>query len=139
MKPSVGRRRVVIEEVQPEVNGGRYPAKRVVGDHVRVTAAVFSDGHDHVGARLLYRHSDEKDFRSVSFTALPNDMWTARFTVDRLGLWYFTVDGWVDHFDTWVSDLAKRLAAQPDPKEPTQQIVSPQEIPTAAGDRRATA
>ncbi len=129
MKPSEGRRRVVIEEVQPQVNGGRYPAKRIIGDQVTVTAAIFSDGHDHVGARLLYRHSDEKDFKSVPFTALSNDLWTARFPVDRLGMWYYTLEGWVDHFDTWVSDLAKRLAAQPDPKEPTQQIVSPQEIP----------
>ena len=128
MKPSEGRRRVVIEEVQPEVNGGRYPAKRVVGDQVTVTAAIFSDGHDHVNARLLYRHADEKGFKSVPFTALPNDLWTAKFPVDRLGMWYFTLEGWVDHFDTWVSDLAKRLAAQPDPKEPTQQVI-PQDIP----------
>ena len=128
MKPSEGRRRVVIEEVQPEVNGGRYPGKRVIGDTVTVTAAIFSDGHDHVAARLLYRHSSEKDFKSVPFSALPNDLWTARFPVDKLGTWYFTLEGWVDHFDTWVSDLTKRLAAQPDPKQPTQQV-EPQDIP----------
>src|ERR1700761_3503453 len=128
MKPSEGRKRVVIEEVQPEVNAGRYPAKRVVGDQVTVTAAIFSDGHDHVAARLLYRHSSEKSFKSVSFTALPNDFWTARFPVDKVGTWFFTVEGWVDHFDTWISDLGKRLAAQPDPAEPTQQV-EPQDIP----------
>ena len=38
------------------------------------------------------------------------------------------MEGWVDHFDTWVSDLAKRLAAQPDPEQPTQQV-EPQDIP----------
>ena len=128
MKPSEGRRRVVIEEIQPQVNGGRYPAKRVLGDHVTVTAAIFSDGHDHVAARLLYRHSSEKAWKSVPFAALPNDFWTARFAVDQLGTWLFTVEGWVDHFDTWVHDLAKRLAAQPDPEEPTQQV-EPQDIP----------
>lgn len=129
MKPNEGRRRVVIEEVQPEVNAGRYPAKRVVGDHVTVQAAIFSDGHDHVAARLLYRHSSEKTWRSVPFTALPNDLWTARFPVDQIGTWHFTVEGWVDHFDTWTHDLTKRLGAQPDPKEPTQQITEPQDIP----------
>lgn len=128
MKPNEGRRRVVIEEVQPEVNGGRYAAKRVVGDNVTVTAAIFSDGHDHVAARLLYRHSEDKQFKSVPFSALPNDLWTARFPVDRLGTWVFTVEGWVDHFDTWVSDLGKRLQAQPDPKQPTQQTET-QDIP----------
>lgn len=128
MKPSEGRRRVVIEEVQPEVNAGRYPAKRVVGDQVTVTAAIFSDGHDHVAGRLLYRHSAEKDWKSSPFVALPNDLWTAQFSVDRLGTWQFTVEGWVDHFDTWVHDLGKRLAAQPDPQQPTQQV-EPQDIP----------
>ncbi len=128
MKPTEGRRRVVIEEVQPEVNAGRYPAKRVIGDLVTVQAAIFSDGHDHVAARLLYRHSTEKAWKSVPFAALPNDLWTARFPVDRLGTWMFTIEGWVDHFDTWTHDLTKRLAAQPDPRQPTQQI-EPQDIP----------
>lgn len=128
MKPSEGRRRVVIEEVQPEVNAGRYPAKRIVGDLVTVTAAIFSDGHDHVAGRLLYRHGGEKDWQTVPFVALSNDMWTAQFPVDRLGTWHYTVEGWVDHFDTWVHDLGKRLAAQPDPHEPTQQV-EPQDIP----------
>lgn len=128
MKPIEGRRRVVIEEIQPEVNGGRFPAKRILGDQVAVTAAIFSDGHDHVAARLLYRHASQSAWQSAPFTALPNDLWTATFVVDRLGSWLFTVEGWVDHFDTWVSDLGKRLAAQPDPEEPTQQV-GPQDIP----------
>ncbi len=129
MKPTEGRRRVVIEEIEPQVNGGRYPSKRVLGEQVTVTAAVFSDGHDHVGARLLYRHSSEKKWQETRFTALPNDLWTADFSADQLGTWVFTVEGWVDHFDTWISDLGKRLAAQPDPHEPTQQISEPQDIP----------
>ncbi len=129
MKPIEGRRRVVIEEVEPQINGGRYPAKRVLGEQVAVTAAVFSDGHDHVGARLLYRHSSEQKWRETRFVALTNDLWTASFSADQLGTWMFTVEGWVDHFDTWIDDLGKRLAAQPDPHEPTQQISEPQDIP----------
>ena len=128
MKPSEGRRRVVIEEVQPQVNCGRYAAKRILGDHVTVTAAIFSDGHDHVAARLLYRHTSQRRWKDVPFTATPNDLWIARFPVDQLGSWLFAVEGWVDHFDTWVSDLGKRLDAQPDPREPTQQVES-QDIP----------
>ena len=128
MKPTEGRRRVVIEEIQPQVNGGRYPAKRILGDHVTVTAAIFSDGHDHVAARLLYRHTSQRKWKAVPFTELPNDLWTARFPVDTLGTWVFAVEGWVDHFDTWVADLGKRLAAQPDPEQPTERT-EPQDIP----------
>ncbi|HEY1744967.1 MAG TPA: alpha-1,4-glucan--maltose-1-phosphate maltosyltransferase, partial [Granulicella sp.] len=130
MKPSEGRRRIVIEEIQPQVDAGRYPAKRVAGDLVEVTAAIFGDGHDHVAARLLYRHESQKKWASVPFRELTNDMWTASFPVDKLGMWRFTVEAWVDHFDTWVDDLGKRLAAQPDPKAPTQQA-TPQDIPLA--------
>jgi starch synthase (maltosyl-transferring) len=130
MKPTEGRRRVVIEEIQPTVDGGRYPAKRVVGDVVTVTAAIFSDGHDHVAARLLYRQAAQRKWQSAPFTALTNDLWTATFPVDKIGEWRFTVEAWVDHFDTWTADLAKRLAAQPDPAEPTRQT-GPQDIPLA--------
>jgi len=112
MKPAEGRRRVVIEEIQPVVDAGRYPAKRTIGDSVAVTAAIFADGHDHVAARLLYRPSAERSWRASPFTAQVNDLWSASFTVDKLGEWRFTVEAWIDHFDTWVHDLGKRLAAQ---------------------------
>ena len=112
MKPVEGRRRVIIEEIQPQVDCGRYPARRFIGDRVDVSAALFSDGHDHVSAQLLYRHEEDASWTVVSLTALPNDIWTGSFIVDRLGTWIFTVRGWVDHFDTWCADLRKRLAAQ---------------------------
>ena len=113
MKPSEGRSRVVIEEITPQVNCGRYPARKIVGDVVTVTAAVFADGHDHLAARVMYRHKSERRWRSVPMTAIGNDVWSATFTVDKLGMWNYMVQGWVDHFDTWTSDLKKRLAAQP--------------------------
>ena len=112
MKPVVGRSRVVIEDVRPQIDAGRYPVCRVLGDEVVVTAAVFADGHDHLGARLLYRSSAERRWRFTQMTALGNDLWTGSFKVDRVGTWCYTVEGWTDHFDTWASDLKKRLAAQ---------------------------
>ncbi len=61
---------------------------------------------------------------------LTNDLWSGSFTADRLGEWKFGVQGWVDHFDTWSSDLMKRLAAQPDPEKPDP-AVQDQNIPLA--------
>ena len=123
MKPTEGRRRVVIEQIQPVVDAGRYPAKRVLGDAIEVTAAIFGDGHDHVAARLLYKHSSERSWHSAPFMALTNDLWSASFTADKLGDWSFTIEAWIDHFGTWVYDLGKRLAAQSE--------ATPQEIPVA--------
>ncbi|HEX3571199.1 MAG TPA: alpha-1,4-glucan--maltose-1-phosphate maltosyltransferase, partial [Acidobacteriaceae bacterium] len=130
MKPVEGRKRVIIEEVQPQIDCGRYPAKRILGDAVTITAAVFGDGHDHVSGRLLYRHSSETDWRFKPLTPLTNDRWTATFTVDKLGDWLYTIEGWVDHFDTWCADLRKRLAAQPTPDNPNASAES-QDIPLA--------
>ena len=130
MKPIEGRKRVVIEEVEPQIDCGRYPAKRILGDTVTVTAAVFGDGHDHVSGRLLYRHSSEADWRSTPLSPLTNDLWSASFTVDALGHWLYTLEAWVDHFDTWSADLQKRLDAQPIPGG-TNPAAAPQDIPLA--------
>jgi starch synthase (maltosyl-transferring) len=130
MKPVEGRKRVIIEEVQPQVDCGRYPAKRILGDAVTITAAVFGDGHDHVSGRLLYRLSSETDWHFAPLIPLTNDLWTVAFTVDKLGDWLYTIEGWVDHFDTWCADLRKRLAAQPTPDNPNASAES-QDIPLA--------
>jgi starch synthase (maltosyl-transferring) len=133
MKPAEGRKRVVIEEIQPLVDCGRYPTRRILGDRVEVTAAIFADGHDHVASRLLYKHAGERFWQSAPMTALTNDLWSGSFPVDRLGSWIFTIQGWVDHFETWCADLKKRLAAQPDPAspDPAKRDLPPQDIPLA--------
>lgn len=119
MNPAEGRKRVIIEEIQPQVDCGRYPARRIIGDRVDMSAAIFSDGHDHVSAQLLYKHEEDSDWQVAPLTPLPNDLWSGSFLVDRLGSWRFTIRGWVDHFDTWCADLRKRLAAQVVPEEVT--------------------
>ncbi|HET7104344.1 MAG TPA: alpha-1,4-glucan--maltose-1-phosphate maltosyltransferase [Terracidiphilus sp.] len=128
MKPANGRNRVVIEEVSPQVNGGRYPAHRIVGDEVQVKAAIFADGHDHPAGRLLYRHRSERRWRSSPMIEDTNDLWHGSFQVDRTGGWIFTVEGWIDHFETWAGDLKKRLAAQAEAARPGSGV-PPQEIP----------
>ena len=130
MKPAEGRNRIIIEGVTPQVDGGRYPACRIVGDQVEVSAAIFGDGHDHVAARLLFKKKDDRRWQFKTMKELGNDLWTARFHADRIGMWSFSVQAWVDHFDTWRSDLMKRLAAQPDPAHPDPNLL-PQDIPLA--------
>jgi starch synthase (maltosyl-transferring) len=113
-KPADGRKRVVIEGVDPEIDAGRYPIKRIAGDLVSVEADVFADGHDHVACRLLYRHQDDAQLQSVAMAPLGNDRWRASFQVTKLGSYFYTIAGCIDHFDTWRSDLMKRLEAGQD-------------------------
>ena len=109
-----GRKRVVIEGVAPEIDGGRFPAKRTVGDLVRVEADIFTDGHDSVAAVLLFRHEKSKSWAEKPMTQLVNDRWVAEFPVSELGRYRFTIHGWVDHWETWRRDLLKRIQANSD-------------------------
>jgi starch synthase (maltosyl-transferring) len=109
-----GRKRVVIENVKPEIEGGAFPAKRVKGEKVVVTADIFSDGHDSLFARLLYRRATDSAWTSVPMQQRVNDQWRAEFTVTELGFYKYTVEGWVDHFRTWQRDLKKKREAGQD-------------------------
>ena len=111
---SDGRRRVIIEAISPQVDGGRFPAKRILGDLVRVEADIFADGHDAIAASLLAHREGSGKWVEIPMRPLVNDRWTAAFRVGELGRYGFKVQGWVDHFETWRSDLLKRIAAETD-------------------------
>ncbi|WP_395014691.1 maltotransferase domain-containing protein [Dongia sp.] len=90
--------RVAITHVAPAVEGGEYPAKRVVGERVTVEADIFSDGHGELAADLLWRAADEADWRRVPMKFLGNDHWTAHFRPERVGDHLFTIEAWRDDF-----------------------------------------
>ena len=108
-----GRHRVVIERVSPEIDCGRFAIKRVVGETVSVEADVFADGHDQVACEVLYWQDKEK-LKSSPMTPLGNDRWRGEFSVETLGRYHYTVQGWIDRFQTWHDDLEKRIAAGQD-------------------------
>ncbi len=109
-----GRRRVIIEGVSPEVDGGRFPAKRTVGDAVRVEADIFTDGHDAIAAVVRFRQEKSSAWTEHPFGALVNDRWVSEFPVTALGRYLFTIHAWVDHWETWRRDLLKRIQAEQD-------------------------
>ncbi len=111
---SDGRTRVVIEHVEPEIDGGRFPIKRVVGEKVVVQADIFADGHDSVSARLLYKGEGDDEWNEVPMSFIENDRWMGNFTVEKLGIYLYTILGWVDHFNTWQKDLKKKFDAGQD-------------------------
>jgi starch synthase (maltosyl-transferring) len=105
---------VVIEGVDPEIDGGRFAAKCTLGDVVRVEADIFTDGHDSISAALQYRHEGADAWNEEPMRALVNDRWTGEFAVTELGRYRYTIHAWVDHFLTWRRDLAKRIQANTD-------------------------
>jgi starch synthase (maltosyl-transferring) len=115
-----GRRRAVIEQVTPQVDAGRFPVKRVIGEAVEVEADVFTDGHDAVACVVLYRRESASEWREAPMHALGNDRWRGGFRVEDCGAYRYTVRAWVDHFESWRRDLVKRMEAQQDIGVPLQ-------------------
>ncbi|HYZ42513.1 MAG TPA: maltotransferase domain-containing protein, partial [Stellaceae bacterium] len=102
--------RIQIEEVYPELDGGRYPVKRVVGDLFEVSADVFRDGHDKLRAVVRYRYENE-EWRETPFVFFDNDRWVGRFPLDRVGLWRYMIEAWTDQFESWRDEVEKKRAA----------------------------
>ncbi len=109
-----GRKRVIIENVAPEIDDGHFPIKRVVKEEVRVCADIFDDGHDQVSALLLFRRVGEQNWQEVPMRFLVNDRWEAAFFIEEMVNYEYTIQGWVDHFKTWRQDLGKKLEAGQD-------------------------
>ncbi|HVC93737.1 MAG TPA: alpha-1,4-glucan--maltose-1-phosphate maltosyltransferase [Pirellulales bacterium] len=106
-----GRRRVTITSVTPEIGGGRYPIKRTAGQDVTVTATAFADGHELVRCVLRHRAQHGDDWSEQFMRPLGNDQWQAVFPVNKIGRYRYTVQSWVDRFQTWSRDLRKRVEA----------------------------
>ena len=108
------QRRVVIENVLPQVDCGRFPIKRTVGEPVNVTADIHADGHDILAAALLFRRAGDPEWSELPMTSLENDRWEATFIVEALGRYEYTIEGWVDRFATWRHELSKKVGAGQD-------------------------
>ncbi|MDH3212734.1 MAG: alpha-1,4-glucan--maltose-1-phosphate maltosyltransferase [Myxococcales bacterium] len=106
--------RAIIESVEPEVDAGRFPIKRVVGESVRVRAKIFTEGHDRLAAVLRVRPAGGDAWREVPMRELGNDRWEADFPVERIGRCEYTLEAWVDSFGSWQERLAKKHAAAQD-------------------------
>ncbi|MGB8842837.1 MAG: alpha-1,4-glucan--maltose-1-phosphate maltosyltransferase [Aliidongia sp.] len=100
--------RIVIEHVAPELDGGRHPVKRVVGDRLEVAADIFRDGHDKISAALWLQQSGTAEWRVTPMRYWDNDRWIGAARLDHLGQARFAIAGWTDHFASWRSQTVKK-------------------------------
>ncbi|HYD49589.1 MAG TPA: maltotransferase domain-containing protein, partial [Terriglobales bacterium] len=107
--------RVLIENVSPSVDCGRYPVKRVVRDRVDVGVDLIKDGHDLVAGRVCFRLAGEHSWHYAPLSYhYDEDRWFASFVVDRAGNWELIIEAWPDVFGTWRSELNKKFEARQD-------------------------
>jgi starch synthase (maltosyl-transferring) len=92
---------ILIERVSPELDGGRYPVKREVGDRLEVTADIFKEGHEVLMAVLRYRSARDADWREAPMRPLENDRWAGWFDLTDNTRYHYTIAAWVSAFASW--------------------------------------
>ncbi len=103
------QKRVVIDRISPQLNGGKFPIKRVVGQIVQVSADVFVDGHDLIEASILYKHEKESKWKEIRMYPTYNDEWIGSFTILKQGLYSYKVQGWVDYALNWQHGILRKI------------------------------
>lgn len=125
---------ISIENVQPQLEGGRYPVKRAAGELVRVSADVFKEGHDGLVVVARYRQltprSDEP--REVRLRPLGNDAWEGHLPLPLNGLYAFLIEAWPDQVRTWADELRRKVDAG---REVRSELLEGAALLRAAADR----
>ena len=103
--------RIQIQRVTPQIDCGRYPVKRIEGDRVEVTAIIFRDGHEALGAAVRYKPAGATRWQEAPLEALGNDEWAGSFVVDRAGSWFYRVEAWVDRIASYQEEIRRKVDA----------------------------
>lgn len=102
---------VLIQNVQPVIDCGRYPVKREQGDLLRVTADIFKDGHDKIAAYVKSRRTGDSGWLETEMRFIDNDLWGAEFVLPEIGRYEFTIEAFPDRFATWHDEVTKKVNA----------------------------
>ena len=103
--------RIAITDLRPTIACGRAPARAVTGQLVTVSATVFREGHDAVGANVVVKRPDGGKTAYLRMQPGDNDSWSAPLLTDCQGRWTFAVEGWGDPLGTWWHDAPLKVDA----------------------------
>lgn len=127
---------VVIDDLYPCLEGGRYPIKRVVDEPLEVYADLFKDGHDVISAVLKWRKSGAKRWFEASMSSLENDRWKGCCSFAAPGRWEYVVEAWADTYKTWKKAFLARWKGN-DPDLPIEAMEGARLLVEAAKKARA--
>lgn len=104
------QKRVIIENVSPQLNNGEFFIKRIIGEKVYVTADVLADGHDVIEAAIQYKHEKDKKWSETRMMSLGNDNFGGKFTLEKQGFYSYRVESWVDYALNWQHGIERKIA-----------------------------
>jgi len=125
-------RPIAVEAIEPQIDGGRFPIKRVVGDAVDVRATILRDGHDGIAAVVRVRHRDGAPARETPLLPLGNDRFGGNFAVDRIGRYDYEIVAWPDDFGTWRHETGRKVVAK---QSVALELIEGRTLVAAAHDR----
>ncbi|MFN8592329.1 MAG: alpha-1,4-glucan--maltose-1-phosphate maltosyltransferase [Thermomicrobiales bacterium] len=130
---------VIIERVQPEIDGGRYPVKRVQGDILDVSADIFKDGHDAIAAVVKYRRVADAEWQEAEMRLVDNDRWAGSILLPDNTRYCYTIEAFPDLFATWRDEVAKKHDAGQDVSLELIEgkLILQEALPRAVGDDAA--
>lgn len=108
---AVQKPRLVIDKVSPCVDGGKYPAKGTIGQAIQVFANIFTDGHNHLAARLLWKDEASSEWQSEPMHSLGNDLWNAYFVPVSASKHQFRIEAWLDRWQNFHYELQQKFFA----------------------------
>jgi starch synthase (maltosyl-transferring) len=100
--------RVVIENIEPQVDQGRFLVKQIVGMPCVIQADIFADGHQVIDADLVWYIEGQEETKRVPLQFLSNDRWQAEFTCEQPAIALFSIEAWIDPYASWISDMEKK-------------------------------
>ncbi len=106
--------RVIIEAVEPEIDGGRAAAKCAEGTRFTISADIFTDGHEVIAADILWQRAGAPQWLRAPMHFVDNDRWSGHFTPPVIGRYHYSIEAWRDPFASWRRDVQKRLGARQD-------------------------
>jgi len=109
VEANTGKSRVIIDTVTPQLDGGKYPIKRTIGEKVTVTADIITDGHDDVKAVILYKKVTDDTWLEAPMQIISVDKWSGTFRILEQAPYMYTIKGWVNHFSTWQKNIQKKF------------------------------
>ncbi|MEX0829033.1 MAG: alpha-1,4-glucan--maltose-1-phosphate maltosyltransferase [Nitrospirales bacterium] len=105
---------IIIEHVEPELDGGRYPVKRIVGERLEVTADIFKEGHDIIIGILRYKIQGDKHWQETAMHHVDNDRWAGSFLLSENTRYLYSLGAYIKSFETWRTELTKKHGVIPD-------------------------
>jgi starch synthase (maltosyl-transferring) len=105
----LNQKRVVIDYVSPSVNCGEFFIKRIVNEIINVRAHILADGHDVLGASVLTKHENDKDWKETRMALDFNDEWQSTFTVEKQGFYNYKVEAWIDYALNWRHGIIRKI------------------------------